>query len=102
MPSFWVLKNREKETGVSVFYVDAGIDSGPILVQERIEIGTMTQRELIRATKLLGMKAIVSAIEKIRSGNTETLPNNDEESTYFSFPTREDVLEFRAVGAKFF
>ena len=38
MPSFWVLKNQEKYTAVSVFYVDEGIDSGPILVQERVEI----------------------------------------------------------------
>tara|TARA_Y100001933_G_C18921541_1_gene531204 strand:- start:4 stop:585 length:582 start_codon:yes stop_codon:yes gene_type:complete len=29
MPSFWVLKNDEKFTGVSVFFVDEGIDSGP-------------------------------------------------------------------------
>ena len=33
MPSFWVLKNQEKYTGVSVFFVDEGIDSGPIVVQ---------------------------------------------------------------------
>jgi len=30
MPSFWVLKNNENKTGVSVFFVDKGIDSGPI------------------------------------------------------------------------
>ena len=102
MPTFWVLKNGEKETGVSVFYVDEGIDSGPILVQERIEIGSKTQRQLIKATKELGMRAIIRAVEKIRDGDTETLPNNDEESTYFRFPTREDVREFRRAGAQFF
>ena len=32
MPTFWVLKNNEPKTGVSVF-VDEGIDSGPIIVQ---------------------------------------------------------------------
>ena len=102
MPSFWVLKNQEKETGVSVFYVDEGIDSGPILVQERLLIGTMTQRELITATKLLAIKAVIKAIEKIRDGDTVTLPNNDNESTYFHFPTRQDVKEFYAAGARFF
>lgn len=102
MPSFWVLKHREKETGVSVFYVDEGIDSGPILVQERFTIGNMTQRELIQATKLLGMKATIKAIEKIREGNTATIPNNDEESTYFHFPTKKDIKEFRKAGLRFF
>ena len=102
MPSFWVLKNREKETGVSVFYVDEGIDSGPILVQERFPIANMTQRELIKATKMLGMKAIIGSIEKIRDQDTDTLPNDDNESTYYSFPTRKDVKEFREAGARFF
>lgn len=102
MPSFWVLKNQEKETGVSVFYVDKGIDSGPILVQERILIGDMTQRELIKTTKMLAMKATIKAIKKIQDGDTKTLPNDDDESTYFHFPTRQDVKDFHAAGARFF
>jgi methionyl-tRNA formyltransferase len=102
MPSFWVLKNGEKETGVSVFYVDEGIDSGPLLVQERIDIGNMTQRELIQESKATGMRAMLKAIEKIRDGDTETVPNDDAESTYFSFPTRKDVREFRQSGARFY
>jgi methionyl-tRNA formyltransferase len=102
MPSFWVLKNRERETGVSVFYIDEGIDSGPILVQERFEIGRITQRELIKATKQLAMRATIKAIAKIQAGDTQTLPNHDADSTYYHFPTREDVKEFRKAGAKFF
>lgn len=102
MPSFWVLRNGEKETGVSVFYVDEGIDSGPILVQDRIDIDNKTQRELIKVSKAAGMRAIIKAIEKIRDGDTATMPNDDAESTYFSFPTRKDVTEFRHSGARFY
>jgi len=102
MPSFWVLKNGEQETGVSVFYVDEGIDSGPILVQERVNIGDMTQKELIMVTKDMGMRAISRAVEKIRDGDTDTLPNMDSESNYFRFPSKQDVREFRKSGARFF
>ena len=102
MPSFWVLKNREKETGVSVFFVDEGIDSGPILVQRRIEIGEMTQAELIEASKIVGMDAIIEAIAKIQKGDIATLPNDAATATYFKFPTRDDVTAFRAAGARFF
>ena len=35
MPTFWVLKNNEKFTGVSVFFVDEGIDSGDIVVDHQ-------------------------------------------------------------------
>jgi len=85
-----------------VFYVDEGIDTGPILVQERVAVDDMTQRELIKSSKALGMRAIIRAVEKIRDGDTKTMPNDDKESTYFSFPTKQDVREFRRSGGKFY
>lgn len=102
MPTFWVLKNNEKYTGVSVFFVDEGIDSGPILVQKKVEIGKRTQEQLIRDTKKIGMDAITEAIELIQKGGYALIPNNPEEKTYFSFPTREDVKAFRKAGKKFY
>ncbi len=103
MPTFWVMKNDEEYTGVSVFFVDEGIDSGPILVQRKVKIEkSWTQRDLIKHTKKIGMDAIVEAIEKIDTGNYELIPNPQEESSYYSFPTREDVKDFYSKGKKFF
>ena len=62
MPSFWVLKNKEKQTGVSVFFVDEGIDSGPILVQKKFNIENLSHWDLVRMTKFLGMEAILEGI----------------------------------------
>ncbi len=101
MPSFWVLKNNEKETGVSVFFVDEGIDSGPILVQKRVEIGNKSQSELIEFTKKLGMDAILESIQKIEKDNYNLIPNPEAEMTYFSFPTKADVKEFLKAGKRF-
>ena len=102
MPSFWVLKNQEKKTGVSVFFVDEGIDSGPILVQKETEIGKLTQEQLISTTKRLGMDAILESVDKIHRGDMSALENDDAEKTYFGFPTRSDVKGFRKVGARFY
>ncbi|GAB4025127.1 methionyl-tRNA formyltransferase [Spirosoma gilvum] len=102
MPSFWVLKNGETHTGVSVFFVDEGIDSGPILVQKKLAIGNMSQAELIDVTKKMGMDAILESIEKIHSGNYELIENDASQMTYFTFPTREDVQAFRAAGKRFY
>jgi polysaccharide deacetylase family protein (PEP-CTERM system associated) len=38
MPSFWTLCNGETEGGVTVHFVDAKLDNGPILVQKRYRI----------------------------------------------------------------
>ena len=102
MPSFWVMKFNEKYTGVSVFFVDEGIDSGEIIVQKKVEIGNRTQAELIDFTKILGMEAILESIEKINAGNVETIPNPNEEMTYFTFPTKEDVSAFLKAGKRFY
>jgi len=102
MPTFWVLKNQELETGVSVFFMDEGIDSGPIIVQKRISTRGLTQEDLIRVSKRIGMDAIVEAVELIGNDDVEVLSNDEAKKTYFSFPTAMDVSEFRRVGAKFF
>jgi methionyl-tRNA formyltransferase len=102
MPTFWVLLNGEKQTGVSVFFVDEGVDSGPILVQKRIKIMGRSQEELIRDTKILGMEAICEAFEKIIRSQRECMPNDAADSTYYAFPKREDVRVFNATGARFF
>jgi methionyl-tRNA formyltransferase len=102
MPSFWVLKNNELKTGVSVFFVDEGIDSGPIIVQTEIEIKNRTQEELINYTKKIGMEAISKSIDLIQKNEVKLIENNHHKKTYFTFPKREDVLEFKKLGKKFF
>ena len=102
MPSFWVLKNNEQFTGVSVFFVDEGIDSGPILIQKKVEIGNRSQEELIKHTKQIGMESIIECVELIQKGGYTLIPNLAEEMNYFSFPTRNDVNDFYNAGKRFF
>lgn len=102
MPTFWVLKNNEKYTGVSVFYVDKGIDSGPIVVQEKIEIGNRSQQDLIKYTKKIGMEAIAKAVDLIYKDEVVLITNNASQKTYYSFPTKSDVKEFLNNGKTFY
>lgn len=102
MPSFWVLRFRERYTGVSVFLVDEGIDTGPILVQKRIEIGDMTQEQLIRHSKKIGMEAVAEAIDMIARDDVRLLPNDDAGASYYSFPAAADAAAFREGGGRFF
>ena len=48
------------------------------------------------------MNCIIKAISKIQANDISTIPNDDNQMTYYSFPTKEDVREFKRVGAKFF
>ena len=102
MPCFWVLKNNESITGVSVFYVDEGIDSGEIICQRKVEIKDSSLEELILKTKKIGMELIVESVDKIYKGSVKTISNNDIEKTYFSFPTKNDIKIFKKIGKKFY
>jgi len=102
MPTFWVLKNDEKEMGVSVFFMDEGIDTGEILVQRAFPIEQKdTLENLIDKNKKIGMDTIVKSIELIQSGNYQTKKFPEGMGSYYSFPTRKDVKEFTRAGKKF-
>jgi methionyl-tRNA formyltransferase len=101
-PSFWVLKNGEAETGVSVFLVDEEIDNGPVVVQKRLQIGTRSLEDLIRDSKRLGMHAVSEALDKLEAGDHDFLPNDRAAMSYFGFPTRADVKSFLAAGRRFY
>jgi len=102
MPTFWVMKNNERHAGVSVFFVDEGIDSGPIITQKKVEIGDRSLEELIKLTKQIGMDAIIEAIDLINLGEYALIENDASKQSYFSFPTRKDVIEFKKSGKRFF
>jgi len=102
MPSFWVLRNCEETTGVSVFFVDRGIDSGEIIIQREINIDDVSQEELIIMTKRIGITAIVDALICIENDNVSLIENDIVKGSYYSFPTRSDVHAFLKADKRFF
>lgn len=82
-PHFWMVKNGETAGGVSVHLVDAGIDSGPILAQERFTIEPWTTGgELYeRASRTAGALA-TRVLRELRAG-TSGSAEQDGASSYF-------------------
>jgi len=102
MPTFWAMKNNEKEIGVTVFSMDEGIDTGEIVVQKIIPIEQDDSLEtLISKTKKIGMDAIIEAIHLLYSGEYTTTRLSPNSGSYYSFPTRQDVKEFINAAKRF-
>lgn len=103
MPAFWVLKNGERETAVTVHELAAKLDDGDIILQRKVGITTEeTWDSLVRKTKAAGAEILIEAIRLIGEGKAERRPNREEDSTYFSFPTVEDRKAFKNAGRRFF
>ena len=100
MPVFWTLHACETPLGVSVFKMNEGIDTGPILKQVEVPIEDRSLDKAIKATKVAGMVAVNDVLADILHGRETLLPNDDSVATYNSFPTKADVKEFLARGNK--
>ena len=99
LPTFWVLANDEKETGVSVMYMNPGIDDGNLIAQGAIPITEdETLRSLMHKCKTTAADLVLQTIRAFENGTVTALPNPEEEGSYFSFPKREDVARFRSLG----
>ena len=69
-PINWAIINGEKETGVTTFKLQQEIDTGNILLQEKISIGeNETAGELHDRLKILGASVLVKTIRGIEEGN---------------------------------
>ena len=99
LPNFWQMYHGERQVGITVHEMNEKLDDGRIILQEPVAIEPgETLNSLIRRTKLIGAHVMVRAIEALRTGTAAPRENPATEGTYFSFPTRADVREFRHRG----
>ena len=85
--------------GITIHEINPGIDDGRIILQKDVDIlPGETLDSLIKRTKKIGAHFMIEAINLIKSGKVDYKENPANEGTYFSFPTREDVKEFKKRG----
>lgn len=100
LPNFWQLYFGEKEAGITIHRIDTGIDTGDIITQHFVPIEPdETLHSLIIKTKKEGAKLMIKVIEDFRNGKV-IYKKMDGKGSYFSFPTRDDVREFRKKGIR--
>lgn len=93
---FWVLYKQEKETGVSIHFVEEGIDSGDIIVQKRFAVNPKDNfNSIVEKNYELAPVAILEALEVLEKGNYTLIPNNDKLATYNTVPTLKEAWKYR-------
>jgi methionyl-tRNA formyltransferase len=80
-PAQRAIINGETETGITVFQLDAGLDTGPIYLKIEHEIKpNTTAGELLKELSLLGPRAIGETLKAIENGIAPT-PQDNSQST---------------------
>ena len=68
-PVQWAILNGEKTTGVSVFKLDSGMDTGPIYLQRSVEIEQNdTTSNLLSKLNIVGVELIKETLKLIAAG----------------------------------
>ncbi|MFN5423722.1 MAG: methionyl-tRNA formyltransferase [bacterium] len=76
-PINWAIINGETETGITTFKLQHAIDTGDVLMQQRIAIrDDETAGELHDEMKLLGASLVVETIRKYCEGNLSPVPQS--------------------------
>jgi methionyl-tRNA formyltransferase len=80
----WALIMGDRETGLSIFWTDAGIDTGPVLLQKRIPIGPEDTTGSLYFNRLfpLGVEAIVESVDLIKMGRAPRMVQDESLATY--------------------
>ncbi len=84
-PINWAIINGEKETGVTTFKLQHEIDTGNILLQEKIEIGdNETAGELHDRMKEIGAQLVVKTVEGLANGSLQEVPQENVQHSIFN------------------
>lgn len=93
---FWVAYRGERQTGVSIHFVEEGIDSGDILVQEQFAVSEQdTFNTIAEQNYSLATKAMLQALSLLESGSFQVIKNDNAAATYNTVPTFREALRYR-------
>lgn len=101
-PVEWTILQGETESGVTTMFTDAGIDTGDMLLQRKVDIGPEeTAGELTDRLSLLGAELLLETLRRIEAKDCPRVPQNHALMTYDPKITKEmGLLDFTQTTAQ--
>jgi methionyl-tRNA formyltransferase len=92
-PLQWSVANGETRTGVTTMRIDAGLDTGDMLLKAETEIGPEeTAVELGERLAVIGADLLIETLEKMEAGTLTAQKQDPSEATYAPILKKEDGL----------
>ena len=89
----WPIIWGSEKTGLSIFWPDNGLDTGPILMQKEVVIkdddtlGSLYFNHLFP----MGVEAMLESVDLVRDGKAPKIPQDESQATYEGWCRDEDV-----------
>ena len=89
----WPIIQGATRTGLSIFWPDNGLDTGPILMQKEVDILENDTLGTVYFDKLfpLGVEAMIESVDLVRAGDAPKIVQDDSRSTYESWCRKANV-----------
>lgn len=82
-PVAWAVAQGETRTGLTTMQIDPGLDSGPILLQQEMEIGAdETAPALLARMAEAGGPLVVETLRKLERGDIVPVPQDHDQATF--------------------
>ncbi len=92
-PIQWAVINGETETGITTMMMDAGMDTGAMLLQERVDIlPEETAGALSVRLAALGARLLLETLRQLKAGTLTPQPQDDAQATLAPLLKKEDGL----------
>jgi methionyl-tRNA formyltransferase len=91
MPLFWIFRQGETRTGVTLHFLDEGLDSGPIVSQTAFDLPDgMSEFALNQRCAAAGAKLLTTALGQLEIDSLPAQPQPTTGSSYFPSPSAAD------------
>ena len=81
-PINWAIINGDKETGVTTFFLKEKVDTGNIILQEKLDIGENdTFGEVYDKLSAIGANLVLETVREIETNDVKIMEQKDEHST---------------------
>jgi methionyl-tRNA formyltransferase len=89
----WPIIQGETRTGLTIFWPDHGLDTGPILLQKDVEIRDTDTLGSLYFDRLypLGVAALLESVDLVRAGKAPRIVQDESQATYEGWCKKEDV-----------
>lgn len=101
-PIQWAIACGETVTGVTIMRIDAGLDTGDILLQKEMPISPAdTAETLAPRLAMIGAELMVEALRSLEAGAIQPRPQNHSQATLAPILQREDgIIDFQRSAAE--
>ncbi|MSO85597.1 MAG: methionyl-tRNA formyltransferase [Rhodospirillales bacterium] len=89
----WPIIMGKKETGLSVFWPDQGLDTGPILLQKKTKISDKDTLGSIYFDRLfpMGVQAMLEAVDLVKAKKAPRIPQDPKAGSYEGWCRKENA-----------